>query len=188
MEIDMLNRLVPEVTFKTRIRDANVEGPNPFRWQDLDSREIFSGKTVIVFALPGAFTPTCTSEQCPAYEASYDALRSAGADEVYCLSVNDAFVMFQWGKMLGLEKVKLLPDGAGHFTRRMGMLVNKDHLGFGDRSWRYAMVVEDGRIVALFEEPGINDSGSDADPYGESAPDKVLAWLTANSQQLKAAA
>ncbi len=184
----MLNRRIPNVTFKTRVRDASVAGQNPFRWQDVTSDEIFSGKRIVVFALPGAFTPTCTSEQCPAYEASYDALRTAGADEVYCLSVNDAFVMFQWGKMLGLEKVKLLPDGSGAFTRRMGMLINKDHLGFGDRSWRYAMVVEDGEIVALFEEPGINDDGTDDDPYGESAPDNVLGWLSANRPSAKAAA
>lgn len=184
----MLNRLVPNVIFKTRVRDETVSGPNPFRWQDVASDEIFAGKRVVVFALPGAFTPTCTSEQCPAYEAHYDALRKAGADEVYCLSVNDAFVMFQWGKMLGLERVKLLPDGSGHFTRRMGMLISKDHLGFGDRSWRYAMIVEDGEILALFEEPGINDHGADADPYGESAPEKVLAWLDTHAKPLKAAA
>ena len=184
----MLNRHVPNVTFKTRVRDENVDGPNPFRWQDVTSDEIFAGKRIVVFALPGAFTPTCTSEQCPAYEASYDALRRAGADEVYCLSVNDAFVMFQWGKMLGIEKVKLLPDGSGHFTRRMGMLIDKDHLGFGYRSWRYAMVVEDGKIVAFLDEPGINDDGSDADPYGESAPEKVLGWLEANAEPERAAA
>jgi thioredoxin-dependent peroxiredoxin len=178
----MLSRAVPDVTFKTRVRDEAVDGPNPFRWQDVTSSEIFKGKRVVVFALPGAFTPTCTSEQCPAYEASYDAIRSAGADEVYCLSVNDAFVMFHWGKMLGLEKVKLLPDGSGHFTRRMGMMINKDHLGFGARSWRYAMIVDDGKIVGWFEEPGINDSGTDADPYGESAPENVLAWLKDNGQ------
>jgi thioredoxin-dependent peroxiredoxin len=173
----MLSRSVPNVTFKTRVRDDAAEGPNPFRWQDVTSDDVFAGKRIVVFALPGAFTPTCTSEQCPAYEASYDDIRAHDVDEVYCLSVNDAFVMFQWGKMLGLEKVKLLPDGAGHFTRRMGMLINKDHLGFGNRSWRYAMIVENGEIVAMFEEPGINDDGSDLDPYGESGPDKVLAWL-----------
>jgi thioredoxin-dependent peroxiredoxin len=182
----MISRLVPTVTFKTRVRDDDVEGPNPFRWQDLSSADVFSGKRVVVFALPGAFTPTCTSEQCPAYEASYEAIRGAGVDEVYCLSVNDAFVMFQWGKMLGLEKVKLLPDGSGHFTREIGMLINKDHLGFGERSWRYAMVVDNGEIVAWFEEPGINNDGSDADPYGESAPDKVLAWLEGNGGKVAA--
>jgi thioredoxin-dependent peroxiredoxin len=182
----MINRLVPQVTFKTRVRDESVEEENPFRWQDVTSDDVFAGKRIVIFALPGAFTPTCTSEQCPAYEASYDVIRAHGVDEVYCLSVNDAFVMFQWGKMLGLKKVKMLPDGSGTFTRRMGMLISKDHLGFGDRSWRYAMVVEDGKIVALFEEPGINDDGSDADPYGESGPDKVLEWL--EGQEVKLAA
>jgi peroxiredoxin len=176
----MLGRHVPEVTFKTRVRDESIGGDNPFRWQDLGSSEVFAGKRVVLFALPGAFTPTCSIEQCPAYEASYQGLRDAGADEVYCLSVNDAFVMYQWGKHLGIRNLKLLPDGSGDFTRRMGMLVKKDHLGFGQRSWRYAAVVDDGLVTAWFEEPGINDEGADEDPYGESAPDKVLAWLEEN--------
>jgi peroxiredoxin len=182
----MLNRHVPDVTFKTRVRDETVDGPNPFRWQDVTSDDIFTGRRVVVFALPGAFTPTCSTEQCPAYERDHDAICAEGVDDVYCLSVNDAFVMFQWGKMLGVDKVKLLPDGSGHFTRRMGMLINKDHLGFGDRSWRYAMVVDDGKVVAWFEEPGINDDGSDADPYGESKPEKVLAWLKADGAKMAA--
>ena len=176
----MIGREVPNVVLKTRVRDESIEGPNPFRWHDVHTGDLFAGKRVVVFALPGAFTPTCTTEQCPAYERSYEEGRAAGADEVYCLSVNDAFVMYQWGKLLGLKKIKLLPDGSGDFTRRMGMLINKDHLGFGDRSWRYAMVVDDGTITGWFEEPGINDEGADEDPYGESAPEKVLAWLEAN--------
>jgi peroxiredoxin len=178
----MLDRQVPDTVFKTRVRDESIGGDNPFRWQDLASAQVFRGRRVVVFALPGAFTPTCTTEQCPAYEASYPDLRAAGADEVYCLSVNDAFVMYQWAKHLGLRDLKLLPDGSGDFTRRMGMLVKKDHLGFGQRSWRYAMVVDDGRVVAWFEEPGINDEGADEDPYGESAPDKVLEWLRAHGK------
>lgn len=177
----MIGRPVPNVTFKTRVRDESVGGENPFRWQDVVTDDLFSGKRTVVFALPGAFTPTCTTEQLPAYERRYDELKAAGADEVYCLSVNDAFVMYQWGKMLGTEKVKLLPDGSGDFSRRMGMLINKDHLGFGARSWRYAMVVENGEVVAWFEEPGINDNGSDSDPYGESKPEKVLEWLKTNA-------
>jgi thioredoxin-dependent peroxiredoxin len=179
----MLNRLVPAVTFKTRVRDEIVDGPNPYRWQDVSTDDIFAGKRIVVFALPGAFTPTCSNEQCPAFESSYDAIRALGIDEIYCLSVNDAFVMFQWGKMLGLEKVKLLPDGTGQFTRRMGMLINKDHLGFGHRSWRYAMVVENGHIIAWFEEPGINDDGTDQDPYSESAPEKISNWLADQAGQ-----
>lgn len=176
----MQNRPVPEVTFKTRVRDESVGGPNPFRWQDLSSKEVFSGKRIVLFALPGAFTPTCTTEQCPAYEASYPQLREAGADEVYCLSVNDAFVMYQWARHLGIRNLKLLPDGSGDFTRRMGMLIRKDHLGFGQRSWRYAAVIDDGVVSAWFEEPGINDTGTDDDPYTESTPDKVLEWLENN--------
>lgn len=173
----MLNREIPDVTLKTRVRDESVGGPNPFRWQDYSVRQEWAGKKVVVFSLPGAFTPTCSNEQCPSYEAMYDQFRAAGVDEVYCMSVNDAFVMFQWGKNLGLQKVKMLPDGSGQFTRRMGMLINKDHVGFGMRSWRYAMIVEDNKVVGWFEEPGINDKGENGDPYGESAPEKVLAAL-----------
>ncbi len=179
----MLNRQVPDVTFKTRIRDEAIEGPNPFRWQDVTSEDIFKGRRVVVFALPGAFTPTCTTEQCPAFEREYGQIREHGVDDVYCLSVNDAFVMYQWGKMLGIQQVKMLPDGSGHFSRRMGMLIDKDHLGFGQRSWRYAMVVEDGKIVAWFEEPGINDAGTDNDPYEVSRPETVIAWLQAERAQ-----
>jgi thioredoxin-dependent peroxiredoxin len=174
----MQNRSIPEVTLKTRVRDESLGGPNPFRWQDVNTRELFAGKKVAIFSLPGAFTPTCSNEQCPAYDRYYPDFRAAGIDEVYCISVNDAFVMYQWGKQLGLENVKLLPDGSGHFTRRMGMLIDKDHLGFGYRSWRYAMIVEDNTITHWFEEPGINDAGTDADPYGETAPEKLLAALT----------
>jgi len=176
----MLGRQIPDVTLKTRVRDESVGGPNPFRWQDRQTGDLFGKGRVVLFSLPGAFTPTCSTEQCPAFERHYDDLRSAGASEVYCLSVNDAFVMFQWGRHLGLEKVKLVPDGSGDFTRRMGMLINKDHLGFGQRSWRYAAVIDDGEITAWFEEPGINDTGTDDDPYTESTPDKVLEWLKAN--------
>lgn len=179
----MINRTIPDVTLKTRVRDESLGGPNPFRWQDLPVRDAFAGKKVVVFSLPGAFTPTCSNEQCPNYERLYDVFKAADVDEVYCLSVNDAFVMYQWGKHLGLEKVKLLPDGSGHFTRRMGMLIDKDHLGFGMRSWRYAMIVDDNTITHWFEEPGINDDGSDSDPYGETAPEKLLAALTEDAQQ-----
>lgn len=175
----MIGRLIPDVTLKTRVRDENVGGPNPFRWQDLRVRDEFSGKKVVVFSLPGAFTPTCSNEQCPNFDRLYDEFRQLGVDEVYCISVNDAFVMYQWGQHLGLRNVKLLPDGSGAFTRRMGMLINKDHLGFGMRSWRYAMVVDNNRITEWFEEPGINDDGADADPYGATAPETLLDALKA---------
>ncbi len=176
----MLHQNVPDVTLKTRVRDDNVDGPNPFRWQDVTTTDIFAGKRVVLFSLPGAFTPTCSSQQCPGYEASYEDMKAMGVDEVHCMSVNDAFVMYQWGQSLGLNKVKLLPDGNGDFTRRMGMLIDKTHLGFGMRSWRYAAVIDDGKVVAWFQEPGINDNGSDSDPYEQSTPDNIMAWLTAN--------
>lgn len=178
----MIDRQIPDVILKTRVRDDTVEGPNPFRWQDLSVRDEFAGKKVIVFSLPGAFTPTCSNEQCPNFERLADEFKALGIDGVYCVAVNDAFVMYQWGKNLGLSKIRLLPDGSGSFTRRMGMLINKDHLGFGQRSWRYAMVVEDNTVTHWFEEPGINDVGADSDPYGETAPEKILQILQAEKQ------
>lgn len=173
----MIDRQIPDVTLKTRVRDESIGGDNPFRWQDLAVRDEFAGKKVIVFSLPGAFTPTCSNEQCPNFERLADDFKALGFDGVYCVAVNDAFVMYQWAQKLGLKKIKLLPDGSGNFTRRMGMLINKEHLGFGHRSWRYAMVVNNGVIEKWFEEPGINDAGSDEDPYGETDPERVLAYL-----------
>ena len=144
----------PDVIFKTRVRDESVEGPNPFRWQDVSSKDIFNGKRVVVFALPGAFTPTCSSTHLPRYEELYEEFKAAGVDEVYCLSVNDAFTMFQWGQHMGVENVKLLPDGSCDFTRGMDMLVAKDNLGFGLRSWRYSMLVEN---CLLYTSPSPRD-------------------------------
>lgn len=167
---------VPQVTFKTRVRDESVEGPNPYRWQDVTTDEIFKGKKVVLFSLPGAFTPTCSSTHLPGYEAAYDEFKALGVDEVICLSVNDAFVMFQWGKAQGVEKVKLLPDGSGEFTEKMGMLVKKDNLGFGKRSWRYSMLVEDGVIKKLFVEPGFMDD-CPIDPFEVSDAPTMLKFL-----------
>jgi thioredoxin-dependent peroxiredoxin len=167
---------VPHVVFKTRVRDESVGGPNPFRWQDVTTQEIFGGKRVVVFSLPGAFTPTCSSTHLPRYEALYDEIKAQGVDDIYCLSVNDAFVMFQWGKNLGADKVKLLPDGNGEFTRKMGMLVEKSNLGFGLRSWRYSMVVNDGTIEKVFAEPGYSDN-CETDPFEVSDADTMLAYL-----------
>jgi peroxiredoxin len=176
----MQDRRVPDVVFKTRVRDESLGGDNPFRWQDVTTDELFKGKRVVVFSLPGAFTPTCSNEQCPAFERLYDELKREGVDEVYCVAVNDAFVMYQWGQKLGVKRVRLIPDGSGHFTRRMGMLINKDHLGFGYRSWRYVMVVNDGVVEQWFEEPGINDNGEDDDPYTVTNPEVVLGYLRDN--------
>ena len=167
---------VPEVTFKTRVRDESVAGHNPYRWQDVSAGEIFNGKKIVVFGLPGAFTPTCSSTHLPGFEARYDEFKALGIDEVYCLSVNDAFVMKQWADKLGVKKVKMLPDGNGEFARGMGMLVKKENLGFGERSWRYSMFVEDGLIKKLFIEPGFSDDCPD-DPFEVSDADTMLAYL-----------
>jgi peroxiredoxin len=171
---------VPHVVFKTRVRDESVEGPNPYRWQDVSAHEIFAGKKVVVFALPGAFTPTCSTSHLPGYEEKYDEFMSLGVDEVYCVSVNDAFTMFQWGRQLGVKNVKLLPDGSAEFTRLMGMLVRKDNLGFGERSWRYSMLVEDGAVTALFSEPGKSDN-CPSDPFEVSDADTMLNHLKARA-------
>lgn len=167
---------VPDVVFKTRVRDESVEGPNPFRWQDRTTDEIFAGKRIVLFALPGAFTPTCSSTHLPRYEELYNDIKAQGVDEVICLSVNDAFVMFQWGKAQGAKNVFLLPDGSGEFTRKMGMLVNKDNLGFGMRSWRYSMVVDDKKIEKMFIEPDFGDN-CPTDPFEVSDADTMLAYL-----------
>jgi len=167
---------VPNVAFKTRVRDEKIEGENPFRWQDVSTDDIFKGRKVVVFALPGAFTPTCSSTHLPGYETKYQELKDLGVDDVYCLSVNDAFTMFQWGKNLGANQVKMLPDGNGDFTRQMDMLVKKENLGFGDRSWRYSMFVDDRNIKAVFSEPGKMDNCPD-DPFTCSDVDTMLNYL-----------
>ncbi len=172
---------VPDVVFKTRVRDESVGGDNPFRWQDVTTQELFGGKRVVVFSLPGAFTPTCSSTHLPGYENKYDEIKALGVDEVICLSVNDAFVMFRWGQSLKVEKVFLLPDGNAEFTRKMGMLVEKDNLGFGLRSWRYSMVVNDGNIEKMFVEPGFEDN-CPTDPFEASDVDTMLNYLKANKK------
>ena len=171
----MTNR-VPFVTFRTRVRDESVEGPNPYRWQDMTTHDYFNGKRVVVFSLPGAFTPTCSTYQVPGFENNYRLIKSLGIDEIYCISVNDSFVMNKWAADQKLHYIKMIPDGSGTFTRLMGMLVDKDNLGFGMRSWRYAMVVNNGVIEKTFEEPGRRDN-ADTDPYGETSPDSIIAYL-----------
>ncbi len=167
---------VPDVTFKTRVRDESVGGDNPFRWQDVTSDEIFKGRKVVLFSLPGAFTPTCSSTHLPGYEKAYEEFKTLGVDEVICLSVNDAFVMYQWGKAQGVQNVHLLPDGSAEFTKKMGMLVKKDNLGFGERSWRYSMFVDNGEIKKLFVEPGFSND-CPTDPFEVSDADSMLNFL-----------
>lgn len=169
---------VPEVTFRTRVRDESVGGPNPFRWQDMTSDDYFAGKRVVLFSLPGAFTPTCSAYQLPGFEKSFAEFARKGIDAIYCMSVNDSFVMNKWAEAQGIRNVQVIPDGSGEFTRKIGMLVDKDNLGFGMRSWRYAAIVNDGVIEAWFEEPGRADNLAE-DPYGESSPENLLAHLSA---------
>ena len=171
-----MSQKVPEVVFKTRIRDESVEGPNPFRWQDVNSKDFFAGKNTVLFALPGAFTPTCSSNHLPRYEELYEDFKKAGVDQIVCLSVNDAFVMFQWGKQIGVKNIFLLPDGSGKFTEGMGMLVNKDNLGFGKRSWRYSAYIKDGVVDKIFAEAGKADD-CETDPFEVSDADTMLAYI-----------
>nr|WP_111300910.1 peroxiredoxin [Paracoccus saliphilus] len=167
---------LPDVTFRTRVRDEAVGGPNPYRWQDMTTADYFAGKRVVLFSLPGAFTPTCSTYQLPGFEKAYAQLKDLGVDAIYCMSVNDSFVMNQWAKAQNLQNVTVIPDGSGEFTEKAGMLVRKDNLGFGPRSWRYAAVVNDGIVEAWFEEPGRCDDCAE-DPYGETSPEAVVAWV-----------
>lgn len=164
---------VPQVTFKTRVRDESIGGPNPYRWQDTTTSQLFEHKKVVVFALPGAFTPTCSTYQLPGFDELSAQFKNLGVDEIYCISVNDAFVMNAWAKSQNIQHVKMLPDGNGEFARKMGMLVHKDNLGFGMRSWRYAMLVENGNILGLWSEPGFSDNAEN-DPYVETTPESIL--------------
>ncbi|MCA1334464.1 peroxiredoxin [Pseudooceanicola marinus] len=174
---------LPNVTFRTRVRDESIGGDNPFKWEDKTTADYFAGKRVILFSLPGAFTPTCSTYQLPGFENNFEKFKDLGIENIYCMSVNDSFVMNQWKKAQGIENVDVIPDGSGEFTRRVGMLVHKDNLGFGLRSWRYAAVINDGVVEAWFEEPGICDNHGE-DPYGESSPENLLKYL----EEKKAAA
>jgi peroxiredoxin len=167
------------VIFKTRVRDESVGGDNPYRWQDVKSGDLFKRKRAVLFALPGAFTPTCSTLQLPKYDEYFVDFKEYGIKAVYCLSVNDAFVMNSWAKSQNITNITMIPDGSGLFTKKMGMLVKKDNLGFGVRSWRYAMVVRNGRIEQMFEEAG-RGHNVDGDPYEASNPETVLNWLKKN--------
>lgn len=174
--IDQLPTIVPAVVFKTRIRDDSIEGPNPYRWQDVSSYDYFANKRVVLFSLPGAFTPTCSTYQLPGFEQNFEQFKALGIDEIYCISVNDSFVMNKWAQDQKLENVKVIPDGSALFTSQMNMLVQKDNLGFGVRSWRYAVVVDNGVIEKWFIEPGI-EHNCETDPYGETSPENILTYL-----------
>ena len=171
---------VPYTNFKTRVGDTDEVGGCTFiggEWKDRDTADIFDNKKVVVFALPGAFTPTCSSQQLPGYEAKYDELKKLGIDEVYCLSVNDAFVMNAWFKDTNVKKVKPIGDGEGVFTQGMGMLVNKPKQGFGMRSWRYSALIDNCKVSKIFIEDGKNNQSQDNDPFKVSDVDTMLEYL-----------
>ena len=178
----MIGKKVPAVKFQTRVRDESIEGSNPYRWEEVTSDDYFKGKKVILFSLPGAFTPTCSTYQLPDFEKLAPKFKDLGIDDIYCLSVNDAFVMNAWGKQQEIKNIKLIPDGSGEFTRKMGMLVCKDNLCFGMRSWRYGAVIDDGVVTHWFEEPGFEDNCGE-DPYGESSPQNILEALEKDAKK-----
>ena len=152
------------------------------KWVNKTTDDFFKGKRVVLFSLPGAFTPTCSSLQLPGFENNCERFKKLGIDEIYCCSVNDAYTMNAWSEKMRIKNVKLIPDGNGYFTKQMGMLISKDHLGFGNRSWRYMAVITDGIVEKWWEEPGINNEGSDDDPYTETMPEKCLEYLAAGSE------
>ena len=146
------------------------------------SSDLFDNKRVVIFSLPGAFTPTCSAYQLPGFEEKYEDFAALGIDAIYCVSVNDGFVMNAWAQDQNIEKVKLIPDGNAYFTRSMGMLVNKSNLGFGDRSWRYAAVVDNGVIQKLFVEDGQRDN-ADTDPYEATTPEAVFEYVKSSVRE-----
>ena len=171
---------VPKVTFRIRTGDeVETDGGCAIggEWHNATTDSYFKNKRVVIFSLPGAFTPTCSSQQLPGFEKEYNSIKDMGIDEIYCISVNDSYVMNAWADRMDIQNVKMIPDGSGNFTRFMGMLIGKNHLGFGNRSWRYMAVVNDGAVEKWWQEPGINNEGTDDDPYVESTPDNMIDYL-----------
>ena len=169
----------PNIVFKTRVGDNhNIGGGCSIggSWKDLSTSELFADKKVVLFSLPGAYTPTCSSQQLPGYEDKYDELKKY-VDEVYCVSVNDSFVMNAWFRDQNIKKVKPIGDGEGKFTKEMGMLVNKPKQGFGLRSWRYSAFIENCEVIKLFVEDGINNESKDNDPFKLSDVNTMLNYL-----------
>ena len=147
------------------------------KWVDVSTNDIFKDKKVILFSLPGAFTPVCSEKQLPGFEENYDKLLGLGINEIYCISVNDGFVMNAWADQQKIKKVKVLPDGNADFTRSMGMLIKKTHVGFGMRIWRYCAIINDGIIEKWWQESGINNEGTDIDPYEATTPENCIKYL-----------
>lgn len=154
--------------FTFKVRDGHS-------WKDLTTDDYFKGKKVVLFALPGAYTPTCSSTHLPRYNELYDTFKANGVDDVICLSVNDSFVMNYWQADQKADKITMLPDGNGELSASLGMLVDKADLGFGKRSWRYSMLVNDGVIEKMFIEEDIP-----GDPFNVSDADTMLKHINPN--------
>ncbi len=163
-----------------RIPDVVLHTRTGHQWVDLRTDELFAGRTVILFALPGAFTPTCSSTHVPRYNQLAPVFKRHGVDEIFCLSVNDPFVMNAWQTDQQAHNLRFLADGNGEFSAAMGMLVDKSELGFGKRSWRYSMLVKDGVIEKMFIEPEVP-----GDPFEVSDADTMLAYLAPGSEKPK---
>ncbi|MDC0430194.1 glutathione peroxidase [Candidatus Thioglobus sp.] len=161
----------------SKIPSINFKIQKNHQWINLSTEEIFNNKTVVVFALPGAYTPTCSSSHLPRYNELAPVLKANGVDEVVCVSVNDTFVMNAWSKDQEAENVLMIPDGSGEFTNAMGMLVNKNDIGFGSRSWRYSMLVKDGTIEKMFIEPEV-----EGDPFEVSDADTMLKYINKDAK------
>lgn len=173
----MEGKKVPCVNFKTRVRDIKLKNKkNPYKWKTLKSNKLFKNKKCVVFSLPGAFTPTCSNHQLPDYDKYYKKLKKKGIDDVYCLSVNDSFVMNNWKKSKKIKHIKMLPDGNAEFTKKMGALVKKKNLGFGNRSWRYSMLIDNGKIVKIFSEPNMSNNHQ-TDPFSKSDVHTMMKFL-----------
>ena len=166
--------LIPKPPGVIESGSAIFNGKDLFK---ISTEEIFPNKKVVLFGLPGAFTPTCSTKQLPAYDEAYDRFKGLGIDEVYCVSMNDGFVMNAWADELGIKNVKLLSDGNGDFTQSLGMSVNKRHLGFGPRSWRYSIYVINSIVDQAFIEPGFNQTGEDNDPYTCTDPETIINYI-----------
>ena len=180
----MIENKLPHVVFKTRVKDESVDKENPYVWKDQTTEDIFGNKEVVLFALPGAFTPTCSTSHLPGYEENYQKFRELGIDEVICMAVNDAFVMFQWGEDQNIENVYMLPDGNADMTRKLGMLVEKENLGFGMRSWRYSAYIVDGKIHKMFIEPGYGDN-VEGDPFEVSDAQTMIDYLEGQDELIQ---
>jgi len=164
-----LTPVVPDFEIKKLLFTSSGEN----RWVSMTKEQLFTDKRVVVFGLPGAFTPTCSTQQLPGYEELYSQFRDAGIDDIYCVTVNDTFVCREWTLANEIRNVKVIPDGSAEFTIKMGMDVRKDNLGFGIRSWRYAAIVDNSNVIQEFVEEGFQDN-MDGDPYEVSAPENVL--------------